>query len=106
LFKKTRDTIQRLKNMFWSRYELSFKQQTLFNVTINDDPTFVVIGTVKPGTFDYVLEPITYLTSETISRVRVSHMNLSSKEILLRGGPIYMVVGDQFIITYERQLTM
>jgi hypothetical protein len=92
--------------MLWSRYELSFKQQTLFNVTINDDPTFVVIGTVKPGTFDYVLEPITYLTSKTISRVRVSHMMLGPKEVRLIGGPIHLISGDQFIITYERQLTM
>lgn len=103
---KTRTFFRKLKNMFWSKYELSFKQETLFQVRLQRDgawgPTFHSVGTVKPGTFDYVLEPIEYSRATVVNTIEIVHMSLATKVI---HGPIHMMPRDVLQLCYSKKLT-
>jgi hypothetical protein len=108
-FKKTCGLfLSRVKNMALSRYELSFKQESLFHVGIKTDRDAVVkysymVGTVRRGTFDFELEPIKWDRTTCIEKIELSHMSLPAKTFY---GPIHMVVGDTLKLIYGRHLSL
>lgn len=109
-FKKTSEPVAgfltRIKNMVMSRYELSFKQESLFHVGIKTDKDAVVkysymVGTVRRGSFDFEIEPIKYDHTTCIEKIELSHMNLPAKTIY---GPIHMMYADVLKLTYGKTL--
>jgi hypothetical protein len=105
MFKKTKDFFKRLKNMFWSRYELSFCQETLFKVKIYSDNGWgpvlddYFVGTVIPGTFKYQCESFVADRQMVINRVEISHMHLRPKVLY---GPFHLMPDDKLTISYEK----
>ena len=100
-FKKTLAWFRHIKNVFFSKYELAFKQETLFRVSVNGGPEFYLVGTMKPGSFDRILEPLTFPKTMTVEYITISHMTLASKILY---GPIFYCVEDQIRITYSLPL--
>lgn len=100
-------TLRKIKNFLLSRYELSCKQETLFEVMVKRDgewgPTFYLVGTVERGSFDYKLEPIGYEMSTLINEIKVSHMSLKPHSVT---GPIFMVPGDTLQLSYGKTVTL
>jgi hypothetical protein len=107
-FKKTCNLfLSRVKNMIFSRYELSFKQESLFHVGIKTNHDAVIkysymVGTVKRGTFDFMLEDIKWDKTICVERVEVSHMSLPAKTFY---GPIHMMVGDTLKVSYGKEMS-
>jgi hypothetical protein len=104
-FYKTCDFFKRLKNVFFSRYELSFKQETLFKVAIYADNGWgaiyndYLVGTVTRGTFTYELEPFVADKDMIINRVEISHMSLPPKVLY---GPFHLMDGDSLKVSYTK----
>jgi hypothetical protein len=98
MFKKTRKWLKLVKRIILSKYELVCKHETLFKVSLNSGPVFYVVGTIKPGTLDRILEPITFSETKIIEYVDVSHMGLVPKRLY---GPFYVCNGDRLNITYD-----
>jgi hypothetical protein len=104
-FKKTCGLfLSRVWNFLTSRYELSFKEETLFKVGIKTDKDALVkyshmVGTVRPGSFEFELEPITYSTATTVEKIELEHMCRPVNTIL---GPIHMMNGDVLKLSYKK----
>lgn len=106
LFKKTITLFKQLKNFFFSRYELSFKQETLFHVGIKTDRDVVMkysymVGAVRRGSFDFEIEPIKWDRTTIVEKITFSHMSLPTKTFY---GPIHMCVGDVLKLIYGKHI--
>lgn len=105
-FSKTRCFLGRVRNMVLSRYELSFKQETLFKVGIKTNRDAIVkecwmLGHVRRGSFDWEIEEIKYTVATVVEKIELSHMSLPCKTIY---GPIHLMNGDVLRLSYGKEL--
>lgn len=103
MFNWLKQKFKETRNFLFSRYELSFKQETLFKVEIKTDrdgfvKTTYMVGQRRPGTFSWDLEKIEYDMTTLVEYIKVHHMSRPPKTIY---GPILMLSGDTLQVSYS-----